>query len=71
MAVRELIGGLGVLLVVVGSADVLFVLVAYGRFEHGPFEVTCLVLGAGSLLAARYLPGNTPRSGPRRDRRRT
>lgn len=69
--VRRMVGGLGVLLLVVGSAAVLAVLVAYGRFAHGPFEVTCLVLGVGSILAAGYLPDGPRSFGRRRNRRRT
>ncbi len=66
---RRMVGGLGVLLLVVKTATVLGVLLAYGRLEHGPVEVTCLVLGVGNVLAARYLPGDTPTGSGRRGRR--
>jgi hypothetical protein len=66
VSVRQIVGGLGVLLLMVKAATVLLTLVVYGRFEHGPVEVTCLVLGVGSILAARYLPDDTWSS---RDRR--
>jgi hypothetical protein len=61
--VRQIVGGLGVLLLVIKAATVLAALVVYGRFEHGPVEITCLVLGAGSVLAARYLRDGEPGAG--------
>lgn len=64
--VRLIVGGLGVLLLVVKSVTVLAALLVYGRFEHGPVEVTCLVLGVGSILAARYLSDETRSLGRRR-----
>ncbi|MDP8926649.1 MAG: hypothetical protein M3M97_07015 [Actinomycetota bacterium] len=67
--VRQIVGGLGVLLLVVKAVTVLLMLVVNGRLEHGPVEVTCLVLGVGSILAARYLP-DEPRSLERRSRAR-
>lgn len=69
--VRQVVGGLGVLLLVVGSAAVLATLVASGRFARDPFEVTCLVLGVGSILAAKYLPDEPRSSDGRRNRRKT
>ncbi len=65
-AVRQIVGGLGVLLLVVKPVTVLAALVWTGRLEHGPVEITCLVLGVGSILAARYLPDETRSLGPRR-----
>lgn len=62
--VRQIVGGLGVLLLLIKAATVLAALVVYGRFEHGPVEVTCLLLGTGSVLAARYLRDGEPRGGP-------
>jgi len=59
-----------VLLLAVKAATVLGVLVVYGVFEHGPVEVTCLVLGIGSVLAARYLPEEPWSSGRGRGERR-
>lgn len=64
--VRQIVGGLGVLLLVIKAVTVLVVLLVYGRFEHGPVEVTCLVAGAGSILAARYLPERPWNLGRRR-----
>ncbi len=65
-AVRQIVGGLGVLLLMVKSVTVLAALVWSGRLEHGPVEVTCLVLGIGSVLAARYLRGGGPGGSPGR-----
>lgn len=53
---RRMVGGLGVLLVVTKTVTVLASLVWFGVLEHGPVEITCLVLGIGSILAARHLP---------------
>lgn len=53
--VRQIVGGLGVLLLVVKAATVLAALVWSGRLGLGSVEVTCMVVGIGSVLAARYL----------------
>lgn len=53
--VRQIVGGLGVLLLVVKSATVLTALVWSGRLGLGSVEVTCMVVGIGSILATRYL----------------
>lgn len=69
--VRQIVGGLGVLLLVITTVTVLSMLVGFGRFYHGPVQITSLVLGVGSILGARYLP-DEPRILERRstDRRR-
>jgi hypothetical protein len=61
--VRQIVGGLGVLLLVIKAATVLAAIVVYGYFEHSPEVVTCLVLGTRSVLAARYLRDGEPRGG--------
>ena len=56
VSVRQMVGGLGVLMVVVKTITVFTPLAWGGPPEHGPIEVTCLVVGISSILAARYLP---------------
>ena len=56
VSVRQMVGGLGVLLVVVKTITIFTPLTWGGPPEHGPIEVTCLVVGLTSILAARYLP---------------
>jgi uncharacterized membrane protein YjjP (DUF1212 family) len=56
ITVRQMVGGLGVLLVVAKTITILSPLGWGGPPQHGPVEVTCLVLGVTSILAARYLP---------------
>lgn len=55
VVVRRLVGGLGILLLVVKVATILTPLAWGGRSLHGPIEITCLVVGVSSVLAARYL----------------
>lgn len=69
VTVRQMVGGLGVLLLVIKAVTVLGALAVYGVFEHGVVEVTCLVLGAGSILAAWYLPDDTRNFSQRRSSR--
>jgi hypothetical protein len=54
-SVRQMVGGLGVLLVVVKVITIVTPLTWGGPPKHGPIEITCLVLGITSILAARYL----------------
>jgi len=56
LVVRRMVGGLGTLVVAIKAIVVLAGWLLLGHFGHGPVEVTCLVLGVGSILAARYLP---------------
>ncbi|MDP9412382.1 MAG: hypothetical protein M3P70_18195 [Actinomycetota bacterium] len=58
--VRQMVGGLGVLLLAVKAITVLTPLTWGGHALHGPIEITCLVLGVSSILAARYLPDDRP-----------
>jgi hypothetical protein len=53
--VRELVGGLGVLLVVIKSVVILAPLLWGESPLKGPIEITCLVVGLISIVAARYL----------------
>ncbi|QIN78389.1 hypothetical protein GBA65_07470 [Rubrobacter marinus] len=70
--VRHMVGGLGVLLLVVKLASFPIGVAWFGSFDRGPFEATCLVLGLGSVLAARYLSDGTQSSGgSSRDGRRS
>ncbi len=60
-AVRQLVGGLGVLLVLVNGVAVLVSWLLPTRYLHGPVETTGLILGVTSILAARYLPDRRSR----------
>ncbi len=53
--IRQMVGGLGVLLVVVKTITIATPLTWGGPAKHGPIEITCLVVGFLSILAARYL----------------
>ena len=57
--VRSVVGGLGVLLLV-GKAFMIVTGLAFGGEGNlfGPVEVTCIVGGLTSVLAARYLKGD-------------
>ncbi len=62
--IRQMVGGLGVLLLVVKAITILTPLTWGGQALHGPIEITCLAVGVSSVLAARYLPDEGPgRSG--------
>ncbi len=53
--VRQMVGGLGVLLVVVKAIVILGPLMWGSHLMHGPIEITCLVVGISSILAAAFL----------------
>lgn len=55
VTVRQMVGGLGVLMIVVKVITIATPLMWGGPPQHGPVEVTCLVVGVSSILAARYL----------------
>ena len=55
--VRRMIGGLGVFVVVVTAVVILASWLSPLQYLHGPIEVTGLIVGVASILAARYLPG--------------
>lgn len=55
VTVRQMVGGLGALMVVVKAITIVTPLMWGGPPQHGPVEVTCLVVGILSILAARYL----------------
>ena len=52
---RQMVGGLGVLLLVVKIVTILVPLLWQEHLHWGPIEVTCLLVGITSILAARYL----------------
>ncbi len=52
---RLMVGGLGVLLLVVKGITIVVPLLWGEPPLHGPIEVTCLVVGISSVLAAKYL----------------
>ena len=56
--VRQMVGGMGVLLLTVKAITILTPLTWGGHVLHGPIEFTCLVVGVTSILAAKYLPGD-------------
>jgi hypothetical protein len=47
-------------LLAVKAITVLTPLTWGGHVLHGPIEITCLTVGASSVLAARYLPDDRP-----------
>lgn len=53
--VRELVGGLGMLVLVVKVSTILVPLLWGDRAMWDPIEVTCLVVEIASIAAARYL----------------
>ncbi len=58
--VRLTVSGIGALLVV-GKAIIIVIPLLLGRaYFHRPIEVTCLVIGLLSVLAARYLRDGEP-----------
>ncbi len=56
VSIRRMVGGLGALLVVAKTITIVTPLMWGGPPQHGSVEVTCLVVGVLSILAARYLP---------------
>ena len=64
--VRQMVGGLGVLLALVMGVTVLTSWLLPTRYLHAPIEIGSLIVGGTSILAARYLPD---RRSPRRGRR--
>ena len=52
---RLMVGGLGMLLLLVKGITIVVPLLWGGSPLHGPIEVTCLVVGISSVLAAKYL----------------
>jgi hypothetical protein len=63
---RQMVGGFGVLLLAIGGTTILGTWLSPMRYLHGPIEITSVIAGLASILAARYLPD---RRGPRRGRR--
>jgi hypothetical protein len=53
--VRQVVGGMGILLLVVKVVVIFLPLLWGGSLLHGPIELTCLVAGVLSIFAARYL----------------
>ena len=56
LSIRQMIGGLGVLLVATKVVTIASPTLLGDEPLHGPIEITCLVLGLTSILAARFLP---------------
>jgi hypothetical protein len=53
---RQLVGGFGVLLVLVGGVAILASWMLPMRYLHDPIEITSLIVGVASVLAASHLP---------------
>ena len=62
-AVRQLIGGLGVLVLVVNGLYIPVPLLWGGHPLWGPIEVSCLIVGIVSVLAAKFLRDPPPAGG--------
>ena len=61
--VRQVVGGMGVLLVM-GKGIIIFIPLMWGDSPlHGPIEITCLVAGVLSIVAARFLRSGTTAEG--------
>lgn len=63
VVVRRVVGGMGVLLLLIKGAIILAPLAWGEGLLLGPIEITCLVVGILSVLAARYLRDAPPTSG--------
>ena len=61
--VRDVVGGIGVLLVLVKGVIILGPLLWGEAPYHGPVEITCLVVGISSILAARFFRTECRRGG--------
>ncbi len=60
-AVRLMVGGLGVLVTAIKVAELLGMWFLRVRpFHLDPHQITCLAVGITAILAARYLPDDTP-----------
>jgi hypothetical protein len=57
--------GMGVVVLAVKAVEVLASWLLPTQYLHGPIEISCLIVGITSILAARYLPD---RRSPRRGR---
>ena len=62
--VRQAVGGMGLLLLLVKGATITAPLLWGETPLHGLIEITCLVAGVFSVLAARYLRDGPPRARP-------
>ncbi len=62
---RTIVGGMGVLLLVVKVVTILSPSLLGEAPLTGPIEITCLVVGFLSVLAARYLRDDAPTRGTR------
>jgi hypothetical protein len=68
-SVRQMVGGLGVLMVLVSGMAILATWWLPTSFVLGPIETTGLIVGVTSMLAARYLPDDLPHKARRRHSR--
>ena len=61
--VRQVVGGMGILLVIC-KGIIMFMPLMWGASPlHGPIEITCLVAGVLSIFAAKYLRSGTEAGG--------
>ncbi len=58
--IRTVVGGMGVLLLLVKAVTIFSPSLLGDAPLHGPIEITCLVIGLLSILAAKYLPDGSP-----------
>jgi hypothetical protein len=54
--VRQMVGGFGVLLVAIGGTTILATWLSPMRYLHGPIEITSVIAGLASVLAAGTCP---------------
>jgi len=64
-SVLQIIQGLGVLMVAIKGITLLALLLLGGEIRWGSIEVSCFVVGIGSILVARYLRDDQPQRGVR------
>ncbi len=62
LVVRRMVGGLGLLLLLVKGVVIVVPLLWGEAPLFAPIEITCLVIGILSVLAARYLSDGDPRT---------
>ncbi|QIN78355.1 hypothetical protein GBA65_07280 [Rubrobacter marinus] len=63
LVIRSVVSGMGVMLLLVKGVTISMPLFWGGAPFLGPMEVTCLVVGVLSILAAKYLSDDAPTAG--------